>query len=63
MLAKKIIESLNVSPIYFIIALNLSQKLPFIAGIRVYDCKPIQIAIPLSNVGTRHLLIFKKIYQ
>ena len=44
MLAKKIIESLNVSPIYLIIALNLSQKLPFIAGIRVYDCKPIHLA-------------------
>ena len=43
MLAKKIIESLNVSLIYFIVAFNLSQKLPFIAGIRVYDCKPIQL--------------------
>lgn len=43
MLARKIIESLNVSPIYFIVAFNLSQNLSLIAGICIYDCKPIQI--------------------
>jgi len=43
MLARKIIESLNVSPIYFIVAFNLSQNLSLIAGICIYDCKPIQL--------------------
>ena len=45
MLARKIIESLNVSPIYFIVAFNLSQNLSLIAGICIYDCKPIHLAI------------------
>jgi hypothetical protein len=45
MLARKIIESLNVSPIYFIVAFNLSQNLSLIAGICIYDCKPIQVII------------------
>ena len=44
MLARKIIESLNVSPIYFIVAFNLSQNLSLIAGICIYDCKPIQLS-------------------
>jgi predicted nucleic acid-binding protein len=43
MLARKIIESLNVSPIYFIVAFNLSQNLSLIAGICIYDCKPIHL--------------------
>jgi len=33
MLAEKIIASLNVSLIYFIVAFNLSQNMPLIAGI------------------------------
>ena len=45
MLARKIIESLNVSPIYFIVAFNLSQNLSLIAGICIYDCKPIQLDV------------------
>ena len=45
MLARKIIESLNVSPIYFIVAFNLSQNLSLIAGICIYDCKPIHLII------------------
>ena len=45
MLARKIIESLNVSPIYFIVAFNLSQNLSLIAGICIYDCKPIHLGI------------------
>jgi hypothetical protein len=45
MLARKIIESLNVSPIYFIVAFNLSQNLSLIAGICIYDCKPIQLTL------------------
>jgi len=48
MLARKIIESLNVSPIYFIVAFNLSQNLSLIAGICIYDCKPIQLGTTLS---------------
>ena len=45
MLARKIIESLNVSPIYFIVAFNLSQNLSLIAGICIYDCKPIHLGL------------------
>jgi len=45
MLARKIIESLNVSPIYFIVAFNLSQNLSLIAGICIYDCKPIHLGV------------------
>ena len=51
MLARKIIESLNVSPIYFIVAFNLSQNLSLIAGICIYDCKPIQVG------GSPYLLV------
>jgi hypothetical protein len=50
MLARKIIESLNVSPIYFIVAFNLSQNLSLIAGICIYDCKPIHIVIERAFV-------------
>ena len=49
MLARKIIESLNVSPIYFIVAFNLSQNLSLIAGICIYDCKPIQLSHIFKN--------------
>ena len=48
-LAKEIIESLNVSRTYFIVAINLSQKLSLIAGIRSYHCKPIHIGLALSK--------------
>jgi len=48
-LAKEIIESLNVSRTYFIVAINLSQKLSLIAGIRSYHCKPIQLVHHCSN--------------
>ena len=50
MLARKIIESLNVSPIYFIVAFNLSQNLSLIAGICIYDCKPIQLADDSADI-------------
>jgi hypothetical protein len=51
MLARKIIESLNVSPIYFIVAFNLSQNLSLIAGICIYDCKPIQLVAIVFDVS------------
>ena len=52
MLARKIIESLNVSPIYFIVAFNLSQNLSLIAGICIYDCKPIHLLSVLNDDKT-----------
>jgi len=48
-LARKIIKSLNVSRTYFIDAFNLSQKLSLIAGICVYDCKPIHVSISIEG--------------
>ena len=56
MLARKIIESLNVSPIYFIVAFNLSQNLSLIAGICIYDCKPIHLQVqpPFVRFQAQH---------
>jgi len=53
MLARKIIESLNVSPIYFIVAFNLSQNLSLIAGICIYDCKPIHLTTSCMRLKFR----------
>ena len=59
MLARKIIESLNVSPIYFIVAFNLSQNLSLIAGICIYDCKPIQ----LRSLAETAMMRFKQTFS